>query len=496
MLTKPAVVIFFNDWAVYPSGVNAGGGESATMALARAIKGLGYRVIACAHLPTGDCEHEGIEFWNFGPEYALHEIAKRLEELPAYHCIAATLVHPFLHIRAQPNCLSRILINHSPALVSSGLETTTVLHAIDYMLCVSDIQRSIILSRKVDGERIKVVRNGFDPEVFTYAGPEGRDWDQLIFIGRVDAPKGIHVLLQVFGELKGEFPNLKLAVFGDESYWPEFTSHKYELMRKLPGLQFHGKVPQREIARQLQTAGMLVFPSQTFETAGLAVIDAQASGCPVVANGVGGVPEYLVEKELGDLVYDKSPTALRDAIAALLRDKPRLRKMSESARLLGRTRPWSVVAEEVMHWAEQAASTRIGISVDQLPAGVQQIKNVHTASAHEVLLAHELMTKSDEFSDDHLEKALMFYNRDAWPHLINGFRCEESGSVDQAIESYRQAAEKSIRGDWQAFFRLALVHAERKELPLARGYAERVIEEAPGFELRAQLEQLISHTKV
>jgi tetratricopeptide (TPR) repeat protein len=226
------------------------------------------------------------------------------------------------------------------------------------------------------------------------------------------------------------------------------------------------------------------------------VIDAQASGCPVVANGVGGVPEYLVEKELGDLVYDKSPTALRDAIAALLRDKPRLRKMSESARLLGRTRPWSVVAEEVMHWAEQAASTRIGISVDQLPAGVQQIKNVHTASAHEVLLAHELMTKSDEFSDDHLEKALMFYNRDAWPHLINGFRCEESGSVDQAIESYRQAAEKSIRGDWQAFFRLALVHAERKELPLARGYAERVIEEAPGFELRAQLEQLISHTKV
>jgi len=495
MLTKPAVVIFFNDWSVHPTGVNAGGGESATIALARAIKGLGYRVIACAHLAGGECEVDGIEFWNFGPEYNLHEIAKRLDAVPAYHCIAATLVHPFLHLRAQPNCLSRILINHSPGLVSSGLEVTTVMHVIDYMLCVSDIQRSIILSRKVDGERIKVVRNGFDPEVFTYAGPDGRDWEQLVFIGRVEAPKGIHVLLQVFGALKGDFPNLKLSVFGDESYWPEFTSHKYDLMRKLPGLQFHGKVPQREIAQHLRTAGMLIFPSQTFETAGLAVVDAQASGCPVVANGVGGVPEYLVDKELGDLVYDKSPEALREAIAALLSDKSRLRKMSESAKLLGRTRPWSVVAKEVIDLAERAASVRVGIAVDQLPHGVLQIKNVQAKSAQEVLLAHELMAKRESFSDDHLEKALVFYDRDAWPYLINGFRCEESGDVEQAIESYHRAAENSARGDWQAFFRLALVHAERKELPLARGYAERVIEEYPEFELRAELEQLIAHTK-
>jgi tetratricopeptide (TPR) repeat protein len=105
------------------------------------------------------------------------------------------------------------------------------------------------------------------------------------------------------------------------------------------------------------------------------------------------------------------------------------------------------------------------------------------------------MARADDFSDDHLQKALVFYEQDAWPHLINGFRCEESGDVEQAIESYHKAAEKSTQGDWQAFFRLALVHAERKELPLARGYAERVIEEFPGFELRAELEQLISHTK-
>jgi len=85
MRTKPAVVIFFNDWAVYPTGVNAGGGESATIALARAIKGLGHRVIACAYLPEGECEVDGIEFWNFGSDYNLQLIAKRLEGELEYH---------------------------------------------------------------------------------------------------------------------------------------------------------------------------------------------------------------------------------------------------------------------------------------------------------------------------------------------------------------------------------------------------------------------------
>lgn len=373
MQEKPAVVIFFNDWAVYPGGVNAGGGESATLALTRAIHGLGHRVIACANLPGGECVEDGIEFWDFGSDYSIHKLTKRLEGIPPYHCIAATLAHPFLLVREQPHCLSRILINHSPSLIASGLETSTVVRIVDYMLCVSDIQRSLLLSRKVASEKIQVVRNGFDPDVFTYAGPEGRDWNQLLFIGRVEAPKGIHVLLQVFAELKIEFPDLKLSVFGDESVWPEFTSHKHDLMRKLPGLQFHGKVPQVELAQHLRTAGLLVFPSQTFETAGLAVVDAQASGCPVVANGVGGVPEYLIDKKLGELVFDKTPQVLRETIAALLRDPSRLIQMSKAAESLGRTRPWKVVAQETISWANRAAEARGGELSHGLPDSVVQM---------------------------------------------------------------------------------------------------------------------------
>jgi len=492
MRGKPAVVIFFNDWEVHPSGINAGGGESATMALARAIASLGYRVIACANLPEGECSHRGIEFWNFGSDYSLHSIADRLKELPAFHCLAATLAHPFFHLREHSNCLSRILINHSPSPMASGVEPNTVMHVIDYMLCVSHMQRSVVLSRKTDPEKIKVVRNGFDPEIFTYAGPDGRDWNQLVFIGRVEAPKGIHVLLQVFGELKGEFPDLKLSVFGDESYWPEFTSHKRELTEKLPGLRFHGKVLQVELAEHLRKAGLLVFPSQSFETAGLAVVDAQASGCPVVANGVGGVPEYVVEKELGDVVYDRTPKGLREAIANLLRDRPRLIKMSQAAETLGRERPWKIVADEVMSWAERAADTRLGMPWESLPDSILRIKQPHFVPPADVLHAHDMVTQTHEFPEVDLNKALQVASWDAWPYLVSGFRHESKGELDQALEAYRHAADRTTSYDWQPFFRLALLHAEKNEIPLARVYAEKVIEREPHFPLRADLERLIS----
>jgi glycosyltransferase involved in cell wall biosynthesis len=492
MSDKATVVLFFNDWKVYPNGVNAGGGESATMALARAIAGLGYRVIACANLPDGECVQNGIEFWNFGPGYALHSIEKRLRDIGPYHALCATLVHPLLLIRDHPNCLSRIVVNHAPSPHASGLEPATVIEVVDYMLCVSLAQRSIIVQRGIESPKLAVVRNGFDPEVFPYAGPEGRNWNQLVFIGRLEAPKGIHVLIQAFAQLKGEFPELKLSIFGDESFWPQFTSQKHDLMRNIDGLVFHGKVPQRELSQHLQRAGLLVFPSISFETAGLAVVDAQASGCPVVAFGVGGVPEYVADGVLGDVVYGKSPEDLRDAVAKTLRDRARLVQMSKAAETLGRTRPWRVVAEEVMSYAERALKSAKPTPALELPPSIQRIQNFRGCSMHDVLGAHEHAVFTEIFPDCDLEEALRQSQTSAWPLLIRGLRCEKQGDVDKALDYFREAANRSAQDDWQAHFRLALLHVERSEVSLASQYAHEVLRRAPEFPLRNDLEKLIS----
>jgi hypothetical protein len=367
-----------------------------------------------------------------------------------------------------------------------------VIELLDYMLCVSDAQRSIIVNPDIDSQKLVVVKNGFDPEQFPYAGPSGRDWNQLVFIGRIEPPKGIHVLVQAFGELKREFPELKLSIFGDELRWPHFVAQKHELMKSLPGLVFHGKVPQSELSKHLRTAGLLVFPSISFETAGLAVVEAQASGCPVVAFGVGGVPEYLADGTLGTVVYDKTPEALRDAIARLVRNRPALIEMSRAAETVGRSRTWRTVAAEVMSFAERAARRSHKKNMDSLPASVRRIRDFQEASAQDVLLAHDRVVETEVLSDADLDEALRDYQANAWPHLVHGLRLEKQGRTGQAIESYKEAARLSANGDWQALFRLTLLYAERSEIPEASRCAKKVLQLAPEFPFRKDLEVLAS----
>ena len=166
--------------------------------------------------------------------------------------------------------------------------------------------------------------------------------------------------------------------------------------------------------------------------------------------------------------------------------------MSKAAEKLGRQRPWRVVADEVMSWAERAADTRLGLPWENLPDSILRIKQPHFVPPSEVLAAHEVVAGPEGFTQVELDVALERVNWDAWPHLVAGFKLENQGNFDQAIEAYRHAAERTTSYDWQPFFRLALLHAERNEIPLARIYAKKVIEREPQFPLRSNLERLIS----
>lgn len=488
--TKPTVVIFFNDWKVFPNGVNSGGGESATLALARRIAGLGYRVIACANLPSGDTEAHGIEFWSFGGDYGLHRIEKRLRDIGPYYCLCATLAHPLLFVREHQNCLARIIINHSSGSHPSGLEPKTINEFVDYILCVSSWQCRLLKATGASNETLAVVRNGFEADLFPYAGPEGRDWNQLVFIGRVEPPKGIHVLVQVFGMLKQEFPDLKLSVFGDEERWPEFMSKKEEFVARFPGLKFHGKVTQARISEELRRAGLLVFPSISRESAGLAVVEAQASGCPVIAFDCGGVLDYLAPS-VGQIIDEITPEALRDGIARMLRDRAGMIARSKAAEH-ERGRTWDVVAREVMSYCEMAVSRRDSRDIALLPESVRRVEKVQGIAPETLLLDHEALLDGGTFPEWELEKILSGSSCAAWPYLIRGLRLEQRGDLGAAIEAYRAAAARTDAGDWQPFFRLALLHADRREIAEASRCARTVLERAPTFPLRDHLERIVS----
>jgi glycosyltransferase involved in cell wall biosynthesis len=487
--TKPSVVIFFNDWQVFPNGVNSGGGESATLALARGISALGYRVIACANLPGGDTVAGGIEFWDFGADYAIHRIETRLREIGPYYCLCATLAHPLLFLREHRHCLARIIINHSPGTHPSGLEPSTIGNFVDYVLCVSTWQRELLKTVGANEEKLGVVKNGFDPTQFPYSGPENRDWNQLVFIGRVEAAKGIHLLVHVFGMLKAEFPGLKLAVFGDDERWTEFSKKKDEYMTRFPGLVFHGKVPQSRLSDELRRAGLLVFPSISPESAGLAVIEAQASGCPVIAFNSGGVCDYVAPK-VGEIIGEVSPENLREGIARMLRDPSRLAERSRAAKA-EYPRTWEVVAREVVSYCEMALPRSNNAPIVSLPESAQRVGKAEGFAPETLLVDHDSLLSDSVLPEALLQQILAQGSTEAWPYFVRGLRLEGKGDSNAAVKSYIEAAVRASAVDWQPFFRLAMLHVERKEFSEASRNARAVLERTPRFPLRKHLERII-----
>lgn len=495
MGNSSTIVIFFNDWQVFPGGINAGGGESATISLARAFKRLGHRVIACANLPNGDCLHDGVEFWNFTASYNLALIEERLSKIGPYICIAATLVHPFLVLPKHKHCRARILLNHSPSPFASGLEPATVMNLIDRMICVSQAQRSHLIIRGVKPYKLKVVKNGFEPDIFKYAGPEERNWNKLVFIGRLEWAKGIHLLVTAFSNLLTSNPNLELSIFGDFNDNSDFSINIRTFIEAIPQIKLHGKVPQNELARHLQNAGLLIFPSIGLESAGLAVVDAQASGCPSLAFNTGGVSEYLYDQKCGKIIYDQSTEGLHREILQMLSNREELRQMSINCASLGRQQSWDLSAQEIIEIAHQAETeilSEIDLKTKELPRPctdtIQWTKN----SVLSLEAQHELIGSGNVISLEEAEQYCKLLPDYSAPYLWRGLLLEGAKRNDAALESYYEALSRSAPMDWQPLFRITMLQLDLKMLREATVSATKILQKNPSFHYSEELKKIIS----
>jgi len=495
---QPDIVLFLNDWPVRPAGANSGGGEIATVSLARAFRKLQPNVYVCGNLPEGDCEIDDVKYIDFGKRYELHRAIAKLTHLRSFYCFAATLAHPFLLLREDPRCLAKILINHSPGIVSSGLEPATVMEIVNYMACVSQAQRSIIMSRgPLPQDRVVIVKNGFDPDLFKYSGPAGRNWNRLIYTGRLEPAKGIHILLESYQNLVREFPLLELRIFGDETYWPDLAQRLPTIIGQFPGISFFGKVPQARLATELREAGIQVFPSTSFETAGLSVIDAQGAGCPVVASAVGGVPEYLFANKCGRLFSPATSENLTVALRELLSNPAQLEQMSVNCEKVARGHTWQEAARQLLALAQKSAKAKAGeCTVSQFNDPVLQRTLMPDSQPYSTLLEdHEAITNGSVISDAEIDRHLIENAGLAAPYLWKGLRAEQLGNRTGAIEHFYSALARADKSDWQPAFRLFLLHAEACNLEGAVPYAQRLILEHPYFPLREKMETLVAYSQ-
>jgi len=178
------------------------------------------------------------------------------------------------------------------------------------------------------------VENGVDPDLFTpTAKKPDRDYLQVIYVGRLVDWKRVDLLIEACAQLKGRI-KFHLEIIGDGPLREALTSQARELSLT-DEVQFHGRLSHREAADILRNADVMVLPSMR-ECGGAVVLEAMASGIPVIATKWGGPIDYITP-ETGILISPSTPDIFIKELAAALqfleKEAAARVKMGEAGRL-------------------------------------------------------------------------------------------------------------------------------------------------------------------
>jgi len=206
----------------------------------------------------------------------------------------------------------------------------------DRVVAVSDnVMRAEIDTAGIAERNIEVIYNGIDVKNYYFQNqeictrirkelsvPEG---SFLIgFVGRFHSVKGVNILLDAYSRVIREITDTKLIVVGDGEIRKqlELDADSFGVTQQVVFTGVRNDIPEI-----LTALDILALPSYS-EGFGLVLVEAMASGVPVVATNVGGIPEVVQDSETGILVNPGAPDELAAAILRLYNDQELRERLS------------------------------------------------------------------------------------------------------------------------------------------------------------------------
>ena len=197
------------------------------------------------------------------------------------------------------------------------------------------------------------IPNGIDLEHFS---PDVAPIEQfcdgkinILFVGRLEKRKGLPYLLKAYKRVKQAVPNCRLIVVGPGSR----VRKKYERQVRHSSLEdviFIGYASYDELPRYYKTAHVFCSPATGRESFGIVLLEAMATGKPVVASNIEGYASVITDGADGLLVPPKDEGALAQALISLATDESYRQQIGTKGILKAQEYSWEHIAQRVLSY--------------------------------------------------------------------------------------------------------------------------------------------------
>jgi len=171
----------------------------------------------------------------------------------------------------------------------------------------------------------------------------------ILFVSRLEKRKGLNYLIEAFKQVQQEIPNSRLIIVGPGTR----LRRKYEKQVSRDGLKdviFTGLVSYEELPRYYKTADVFCAPATGRESFGIILLEAMATGKPIVASSIDGYATVVADKVEGLLVPPGDAEMLARTLVSLLTDQALRQEMGAKGRAKALEYSWEKVAQNVLNY--------------------------------------------------------------------------------------------------------------------------------------------------
>ena len=225
---------------------------------------------------------------------------------------------------------------------------------LDIVYVNSEDYRKCWIERGIPSERLRILPRGLDTRMFHPAKRDRGFWTArglregevgMLFVGRVSKEKNLDLIVSATRRLAEWRTPVRPIIVGDGPNMPE-------LKRLLGDAIFTGYLGGEDLAKAYASADLFAFPSTT-DTFGNVILEAQASGIPVIVSDVGGPRDLVTNGQDGFVTKANDVADLANAIRQLA-DNPALRaSMGEAGRRRVEDRDWSEAFEKFWNYSPE-----------------------------------------------------------------------------------------------------------------------------------------------